>query len=258
MLDHVDVAVGNRDEVEVAVGTRDPEEAARRLLDRGRGAGAGQEGRRGRARRDRPTAMATVAAAAGSRSSAGSARATPSAARCATACSPGWDPVRTARLRQRRRRDRRVAARLRRRDAHPGRARAALVVLAEEDRLSAVPDACGTSDRRDSTRCPTTAGASCCDVRATRPGRGRRGLRRAGAARSAVVGDRGTLFLVAADHPARGALGIRRRPAGDGRPAGLLRAAADRARRTRTSTACSARPTSSRSCCCSARSRARS
>ncbi len=35
MLEHVDVAVGNRDEVEVAVGTRDPEEAARRLLDRG-------------------------------------------------------------------------------------------------------------------------------------------------------------------------------------------------------------------------------
>ncbi len=35
MLDHVDVAVGNRDEVEVAVGTRDPAEAARRLLDRG-------------------------------------------------------------------------------------------------------------------------------------------------------------------------------------------------------------------------------
>ena len=35
MLDHVDVAVGNRDEVEVAVGTRDPAEAADRLLDRG-------------------------------------------------------------------------------------------------------------------------------------------------------------------------------------------------------------------------------
>ncbi len=35
MLEHVDVAVGNRDEVEVAVGTRDPAEAARRLLDRG-------------------------------------------------------------------------------------------------------------------------------------------------------------------------------------------------------------------------------
>ncbi|WP_088317454.1 5-dehydro-2-deoxygluconokinase [Kineosporia sp. R_H_3] len=35
MLEHVSVAVGNRDEVEVAVGTRDPEEGARRLLDLG-------------------------------------------------------------------------------------------------------------------------------------------------------------------------------------------------------------------------------
>jgi 5-dehydro-2-deoxygluconokinase len=35
MLQHVNVAVGNRAEVEVAVGTADPEEAARRLLDRG-------------------------------------------------------------------------------------------------------------------------------------------------------------------------------------------------------------------------------
>ena len=35
MLDHVNVAVGNRAEVEVAVGTRDPHEAAERLLARG-------------------------------------------------------------------------------------------------------------------------------------------------------------------------------------------------------------------------------
>ncbi len=35
MLDHVDVAVGNRAEVEVAVGTSDPHEAAERLLARG-------------------------------------------------------------------------------------------------------------------------------------------------------------------------------------------------------------------------------
>ena len=35
MLEHVDVAVGNRAEVDVAVGTSDPEEAARRLLDAG-------------------------------------------------------------------------------------------------------------------------------------------------------------------------------------------------------------------------------
>ncbi|MEU4738937.1 5-dehydro-2-deoxygluconokinase [Actinosynnema sp. NPDC023658] len=35
MLDHVTVAVGNREEVDVAVGTSDPDEAAARLLDRG-------------------------------------------------------------------------------------------------------------------------------------------------------------------------------------------------------------------------------
>jgi 5-dehydro-2-deoxygluconokinase len=35
MLEHVDVAVGNRAEVEVAVGTADPDEAARRLLGHG-------------------------------------------------------------------------------------------------------------------------------------------------------------------------------------------------------------------------------
>ena len=35
MLDHVNVAVGNRAEVEVATGTSDPQEAAQRLLDRG-------------------------------------------------------------------------------------------------------------------------------------------------------------------------------------------------------------------------------
>ncbi len=35
MLEHVDVAVGNRAEVEVAVGTSDPEQAASRLLERG-------------------------------------------------------------------------------------------------------------------------------------------------------------------------------------------------------------------------------
>lgn len=35
MLDHVTVAIGNRDECEIAVGTRDPDEAADRLLARG-------------------------------------------------------------------------------------------------------------------------------------------------------------------------------------------------------------------------------
>ena len=35
ILDHVTVAIGNRDECEIAVGTRDPDEAADRLLERG-------------------------------------------------------------------------------------------------------------------------------------------------------------------------------------------------------------------------------
>lgn len=35
MLDHVTIAIGNRDECQVAVGTRDPNEAADRLLERG-------------------------------------------------------------------------------------------------------------------------------------------------------------------------------------------------------------------------------
>ena len=50
-------------------------------------------------------------------------------------------------------------------------------------------------------------------------GRGGHGLRRAPPSRGLLVGERGTLFLVAADHPARGMLGHRRRPDGDGRPA---------------------------------------
>ncbi len=35
MLDHVTIAIGNRDECEIAVGTRDPNEAADRMLERG-------------------------------------------------------------------------------------------------------------------------------------------------------------------------------------------------------------------------------
>lgn len=35
MLDHVSIAIGNRDECEIAVGTREPDEAADRLLERG-------------------------------------------------------------------------------------------------------------------------------------------------------------------------------------------------------------------------------
>ena len=51
-LDHVTVAVGNREECEVAVGETDPHRAADALLERGRRARRGEAGPQGRARRD--------------------------------------------------------------------------------------------------------------------------------------------------------------------------------------------------------------
>ena len=208
MLDHVTVAVGNRAEVEVAVGTSDPDEAATRLLDRGVGARAGQDGRRGRAGRDRATARPSCRRTR-SRSSAASAPATPSAAPWSTACWPAGTRSTIAELRQRRRRDRGLPAGLRRRHAHPGRARRALVARRTGERR-AMSDP--THHRRAVARPAATPRADPAGAVA----KAYAARRRPG---SAALGDRGTLFLVAADHPARGALGIGRRPDGDGRPA---------------------------------------
>ena len=89
------VVVGNRAEVEVAVGTPRPG-GGRPPAARPRGrAGAGQEGRRGRAGRD-PRRDAHRRRRSWSTSSAASAPVTPSAGRWCTACSSGWDPVRIA------------------------------------------------------------------------------------------------------------------------------------------------------------------
>ena len=117
---HATVAVGNRDEVAVAVGTREPDAAAdgaaRASASSWRSSSAG------------PTACSRARATSASRSrrcrsrsSAGSARATRSAARSCTGCWPGWPLERDVRLRQRGGRARRRAARLRRRDADPRR-----------------------------------------------------------------------------------------------------------------------------------------
>ena len=53
------------------------------------------------------------------------------------------------------------------------------------------------------------------EVRVREPGRIAAGW--AARRRRPLVGDDGRLLLVAADHPARGALGVRDDPAGDGR-----------------------------------------
>ena len=104
---------------------------------------------------------------------------------------------------------------------------------------------------------PTTTWRDLLATRAADPG----AVAKAYAARrrpGRILNDRGTLFLVAADHPARGALASGGDPMAMADRRSLLARLVDGARATPTSTACSARPTSSRSCCCSARSRTRS
>ena len=72
--------------------------------------------------------------------------------------------------------------------------------LAELEALVARRDGC--TDAGDQRRAVARAAAHP-DLRA---GRGRRGLRASAAGPPALLNERGTLFLVAADHPARGAL----------------------------------------------------
>ena len=104
----------------------------------------------------------------------------------------GWDPAAMRRVRQRRRRAGRLAAGLRRRDAHRRRAR----------RHGRRPEEPAHEHARPS---PTSSGDGLLATRATDPG----AVAKAYAARrrpGRILSERGTLFLVAADHPARGAL----------------------------------------------------
>ena len=90
-------AVGNREECRVAVGSDDPGERRRRAARARLPARGGQAGRRGRAGRD-ARASARSCPGCAWRSCAGSARATRSAARSATACSSGWPPAECVRF----------------------------------------------------------------------------------------------------------------------------------------------------------------
>ena len=67
--------------------------------------------------------------------------------------------------------------------------------------------------------------------------------------RRPIAGHDGRLLVVAADHPARNALGVRSDGDGHGQPDRPARAARHRARRDRASTGSSARRTSSTTCC---------
>ena len=238
MLDHVDVAVGNRAEAEVAVGP--PTRTRRRGGCWTRGvAGGGQEGggrRAGRHRRrlvDGAAAPVEVVCGLGAGDAFGGA--------LVHGLLAGWDPVAIA-LRERRWRDRRGPAGLRGRHAH----------AAEIEELLYSSEACVPRPHGHHRRALGRAAAH----PRHRPGGGRRAYtarRRPGTAALRA----GTLFLVAADHPARGALGI----GGDPIAMADRRSLLDRllmALADPRSTACSAPRTWWRSCCCSAGWRTRS
>ena len=95
------------------------------------------------------------------------------------------------------------------------------------------------------------------EIRAREPDGIAEGLGRPDAPRPAVGAD-GRLLIVAADHPARGALGVRDDAMAMASRAATCSTAWSRRCRGPGSTACSAPPTSSTTCCCSGRSRARS
>ncbi len=85
-LDHVTVAVGNREECEVAVGETDPQRAADALLERGVELAVVKQGPQGRAGRDRVTSASRCRPSPSTWSTAW-VPATPSAGPCATGCS---------------------------------------------------------------------------------------------------------------------------------------------------------------------------
>ncbi len=190
MLDHVTVTVGNRAEVEVAVGTSDPHEAATRLLDRGvelalvklggEGVLVATAGPHGMEATVVPPHPVEVVCGLGAGDAFGGA--------LVHGLLSGWEPVRCAEY-----------------------ANAAGALVAS--RL-ACADAMPTVDELDALvsgahgMTPTLSDERWLELLATRAG-DPGAIARAYAARrrpGRMLNDRGTVFLVAADHPARGAL----------------------------------------------------
>ena len=190
MLEHVDVVVGNRAEAEVAVGTADPVEAARRLLDRGVALAMIKKGGEG----------VLVATEAGMTTVAphlvqvvcGLGAGDAFGAALAHGLLAGWDPVDIAEHANAA--GAIVASRLACADAMP--------TLAELDRLVARPD---RGDRAMSA-ITDAQWRDLLHTRAARPD----AVATAYAARrrpDGLLSAAGTIFLVAADHGARGMLG---------------------------------------------------
>ena len=248
-LEHVTVAVGNREECEVAVGETDPQRGRRRAARAGCRARGRQAGPQGRARRH-PRRAGRGAAVPGRgrqrprRRRRLRRRPVPRAAR-------RLGPAPHPRVRQRRRGHRRLAAGVLHRHADRGPRSRSTWPAGSRSRPNMPPPRSHDDHQPDRVR-----GRPDRDPRpraaAHRPRPGPPGP----VGRS--CGDDGRLLLVAADHPARGALGVRADTGAMAEPHRPARPARHRLCRARASTACSAPPTSSRTCCCSAPSRARS
>ncbi len=240
------VAVGNLDECEIATGEREPH-AARRGAARRRASNSPSSSRAPRASSP-STATARSAEVppvpvevvnglgAGRRVRR---RALPRAAR---RLGPGADHA----VRQRGRRHRRLPPGLLLRDADRRRGRGPRCARSAGDRRHAD----GRRAARRITHPPTSS-----RLARPPPGGRRRGRRPPG--RRPLIGDSGRLMIVAADHPARGALGVGDRRLAMANRADLLERLCSRSPAP-ASTGCSPPPTSWRTCCCSASSTTRS
>ena len=118
--------------------------------------------------------------------------------------------------------------------------------------MSEATTAIGPRYRRRPTRAVRGSPTSGCRTRARSGGPPTPGPRRRWS------GGDGRLMIIACDHPARGANGVGDRPLAMGNRIHLLERLRDRAGPARVSTVCWPARTSSRTCCCSARWRARS
>ena len=218
-LPHVTVAVGNLEECEVAVGERDPQPRRRRparpRASSSPSSSRAREGVLGADARPRPVEVPPMPVEVVNGLGAGDGF---GGALCHGLLA-GWPLERVLRVRQRGRRA----------SSPPG--------WSARPRCRRPPRSrsCCRRPRRVACRDRAATWTGVRDLRAARARGDRRGGRRR-RRRRPLLGDDGRLMLVAADHPARGALGVRRAADRDGRPrrpARPARARAGPARRRR-------------------------
>ena len=255
-LAHVTVAVGNREECEVAVGETDPDAGRGRAARRRGGARDRQAGPEGRARQD-PRPSASRCRRRRSTWSTASAPATASAGRSCHGLLAGW-PLEQV-LRYANAAGAIVASRLECSTAMPTAAEVeapAAQVAPTSDTVDAVPPTSDRARRRHGGG-PPCALREITELRSRTRRRSARPLAAGRRAASFLPAD-GRLMIIAADHPARGALGGRRPARRHGAAAPSCSTGCDGAGPPGRRRPAGHRRHRSRTCCCSARWRTRS